>query len=160
MSNGYIDKAEVEAILSGGQPAVNKFVVESVITLKRGQEAQHELLEDAVVSGSDRERRLTLVEEWKKDNEINCAARIKKLIHDEHSVVHAAHMATEHIEDHPHRKDDANGEDHRDERTDQIAAVVGPIERKMWLLWGIFIFVVVEAGHALVMWAVERAAGN
>jgi len=164
MSNGHIDKAEVEAILSGGQPAVNKFVVESVIHLKHGQETQRELLEDVVEKGVDRERRLGHVERWTKDWEANCPERMKKAIlaADEeadrrHEVIHAAHMAGFHP-DRPKRSGDANGENHTEQR--HVDAVLAPIEKKMWVLWGIFIFVVIEAGHALVMWAVERAAGN
>jgi len=105
-----------------------------------------------------RDQRIAAIEAWRVDNEKNCADRIKRLMHDEHSVIHAAHMATEHVVETPRRSDDAKGSDHVHERDDTIAAVVGPIERKMWVLWAIFIFVIVEVGHGLIMWFIERAA--
>lgn len=164
MSNGYIQKAEVEAILSGGQPAVNRFVVESVITLKHGQEKQHDLLEEFSRQGQDRERRLKVAEDWQRDWEASCPERLKRAVCEadaereaKHETIHAAHMAGFHAAD-PKREGDANGEDHTGQR--RVDAVIAPLEKRVWVMWGIFLYVAIEAGHALVMWAVERAAGN
>jgi len=122
MSNGYIDKAEVEAILSGGQPAVNKFVVETVIALKHGQEQQHDLIEDFGNAGKDRERRLAKLETWQVDTSSTCVERVKKLIHEEHDVRHEKHMAEMHPI--PRRKDDPEDADYSG-------------DRRVWLMWNI-----------------------
>lgn len=144
---------------------------ETAVKLAIKVEAQHKesldaiaemkgLLETHCEEADVRDQRITAIEAWKVDSETHCAERIKRIIHDEHSVVHAAHLAAEHVQEAPRRSDDAKGSDHVHERDDSIAAVVGPIEKKMWVLWAIFIFFVVEAGHAVTMWLIERAAGS
>jgi hypothetical protein len=94
MSNGHIDKAEVEAILSGGQPAVNRFVVESVIQLKNGMEQQHELLADHCVEANVRDERIEVLETWRHEQATTCEARVMKLVNREHDKRHDAYIAT------------------------------------------------------------------
>ena len=48
MSNGTIDDAQVEAILSGGQPSVNRYVVETLQVVVACVEATPAAIENAI----------------------------------------------------------------------------------------------------------------
>jgi len=123
MTNGdVLHKAEVDAILSGGRPEVDRFLVESVITLKSGQLRQHELLEDHCVEANVRDERITVLEAWRHEQATTCVERVKKLISEEHSERHESHMKTDHLL--PRRCDDPDESDYSG-------------DRRVWLMWSI-----------------------
>jgi len=85
--------------------------------------------------------RVTKLEAYKEDSERTCEGRVKKLIADEHSVVHAAHMADLHP---PERRatdpEDAEFTERRMAQPPELADLLISWKRLKW-----FIIVVVAA---------------
>ena len=87
-----------------------------------------------------------------EDASNSCPAVVQAAIETEHAARHADHMATFHK---PRREDDDPAEDHRSERSGAALMVAGVTDRRVWVMWGVGLFVAASAASAVIRWGVS-----
>lgn len=96
-----------------------KDVVDLVFAMADDHDEDHaetlELLRSHQDEADERDRRIDVVEQWCREWEGGCALREKAIL-DQHLIVHADHMAADHLSRPPHRAGDEVGSSFYDER--------------------------------------------
>lgn len=94
-------------------------VVDLVFAMADDHDEDHaetlELLRSHQDEADERDRRITVVEQWCREWEGGCALRERAIL-DQHLVIHADHLAADHLTRPPHRAGDEDGSSYYDRR--------------------------------------------
>lgn len=114
------------------------------------------LLEAHCAEDELREERVAALEAWRRDQSANCERRIRELIDAEHAERHGAHMTTDHSPE--RRATDPADADFSERRQNDGARE--SIARRVWVMWGVGMFLAVLAANALVAYLLNVVASK
>lgn len=155
-------ESEVQKFVSrqNGGDLTPQIVYEMLKAVDRDGEERHQetkrLLEEHCAEDIIRDERVTALENWRHEQATTCEHRVRDLITAEHDQRHGAHMAADHPAE--RRASDPADADFSDRRAGDGGGET--IARKVWVMWGVGMFLAVLAANTLVAYLINVLAGK
>ena len=96
--------------------------------------SNRQLLADHLDEAKERDRRITALEGWRAVTEENCEARVKRICSEEHAKTHSDYL----------------------ESLVEEGKSFSLVERRVWVIWGVAIFVAVIIAQAMLTIGIDK----